>query len=169
MFYMINVEAVKTCPKHGELTKEQCFIRTEKRWGKGVKTSLSCRACKKESSDKYRAKPGIKEKCMERNKEDRKNNKERINKTRKIYKQKNRTAINEYELKRYYKNHERSLNSNIKCHRRWCAELKDSYVKAQLARKYRCKPSEVPEWMIEIKRAIIMLRRKIREIESGNS
>lgn len=56
------MEIVKDCAKHGSLTKDQCFIRVEKRWGKGRKETFSCRACKKESVDKYRLKPEIKEK-----------------------------------------------------------------------------------------------------------
>lgn len=43
--------------------------------------------------------------------------------------------------------------------------VEDWYVKQKLAIKYKIKHKDVPQWMIEIKRPIIELRRKIRELK----
>lgn len=161
------MEVVKTCLKHGDLSKDQCFTRVEKRWGH--KESYSCRACKKESSDKYRNRPEIREKLIEKSKKDRVKFKDRIYKTRKIYVENNREKINENEKKRRYKkiDHQRKIYRNQQ--KKWRETLNDNYVKTQFKKRYGLKASEVPQWMVEVKREVIRLRRKIREIkESGN-
>ena len=166
---MTNQEIVKICKKHGELTREKCFIRTEKRWGIVHKKDYSCRLCKKESSDKYRKRPEIKEKLIKKSKTDRIKFKERIFKTRKIYIEKNRKKLNETEKLRRHKNisHFRELIRNQQ--KKWRDNLDDNYVKSQLKSKYKIKQKDIPEWMIETKRVIIQLRRKIREIKNENN
>jgi hypothetical protein len=159
---------VKTCSKHGCLTEDECFIRIEKRWGLEPKKAFSCKKCKKESSDKYRKKPDIREKLIEKSKKDRIIFIERIRKTRKIYVENNRDKINETEKKRRYRNIERTRRIMRNKQKQWIDELNDNYVKSTLSRKYKMKQKDIPLWMIEVKREVIKLRRKIREIEGGN-
>lgn len=49
--------------------------------------------------------------------------------------------------------------------KRWRDELNDNYIKSQLKSKYKIKQKDIPQWIIDIKRPIIELRRKIREIK----
>lgn len=159
------MEIVKKCPKHGDLVEDQCFIRIEKRWGNQPKKSFSCFFCKKESSDKYRNRPEIREKLIEKKKKDRIKFKERIYKTRKIYVENNREKINEAEKNRRHRNIDHTRNMQRKQQSKWRESLDDNYVKTQFKRRYNLKASEVPQWMVEVKREIIRLRRKIRELE----
>lgn len=154
---------VKICKKHGELKEDDTFIRIEKRWGDGNKRSYSCRACKKEFSDKYRNRSEIREKLIQKSKKDRIKFKERINKTRKIYIEKNREKVNETEKKRRYRNIERTRNLIRNIQKKWRDDLNDNYVKSQIASEYKIAIKDVPEWMIDIKRHIIKLRREIRK------
>lgn len=161
-------DIIKICPKHGNLKQEECFIRTEKRWGTEPKKSFSCKQCKKESSDKYRNRPEIREKLIERNKNDRIKFRDRIRKTRKIYTINNREKITETEKKRRYRNIDRTRTIQRTIQRKWREELDDNYVKSQLRSKYKMMQKDVPQWMVDVKKEIIRLRRKIREITNEN-
>jgi hypothetical protein len=156
---------VKECPKHGYLTVDKCFIKTEKRWGNSPKQTYSCKFCKKESSDKYRFTKIDKEQQREKNKQFRKNNRDKILATRNIWKERNREKLAEQERDRRHANPEHFRTMMRKQQSKWRETLDDNYIKAQLARKYKIKLKDVPEWMIPVKRAVIQLRRKIREIQ----
>lgn len=162
------MEIVKECPKHGQLTKEMCFLKVEKRWKNQTKKYFSCKQCKKESEYKYRAKPGIKQVMQEKRKSYTLKNIDRLRKYKKDYTAKNRERITETERIRRKRNIEHTRNLMREQQKKWRDSLDDNYIKSQLRSKYKVKQKDVPTWMIEIKREIIKLRRKIREIKSGN-
>lgn len=153
---------VKTCKKHGDLTVDQCFIKREKRWGNRINESHSCKYCKKESSDKYRLRPENKIKHLETKKNYRLECHDKIAKHRKMYVEKNREKVNETERKRRYRNIDHTRKLLRTYHKKMIDNLDDSYIKSLLSIKYGIAMKDVPEWMIDIKRAIVQLRRKIR-------
>lgn len=163
------MEIIKVCHKHGQLTITDCFVRTEKRWGVILNKSYSCKFCKKESSDKYRYKPDVKQKMKQRSINDRKKNHERILNTRRIYAKKNRDKINAQERVRRARNPEHQAELIRKKQKEWIDTLNDNYIKSTLSSKYKIPQKDVPSWMIEIKRAVIQLRRKMREMKNENN
>ncbi len=160
---------VKNCHKHGSLTEEQCFIRTEKRWGIVPKKSFSCRLCKKESSDKYLAKPEARLKKAQYKKRYESFAKGKIANTRKIYKQKNREILNKKETERRRKRGDAQREVYRKQQQRWRDNLDDNYIKAQLSSQHGIRQRDVPQWMVEIKKPLIAIKRKIEEIKDGNN
>lgn len=151
------------CRIHGEVSIENTYIQTEKRWSTPRKI-IRCKMCRKISQDKYRAKPEMKEKISERQKLGRIKYKEKINKTRKVYKEKNRNKINATELKRYYRNHENYLNKNKESRKKAAKELRDSYVKNVIIGRSSLRSEDIPKEMIDAKRELLKLYRKVKEL-----
>lgn len=159
------MKIVKNCNKHGDLTEKDCFIRTEKRWGRTPKSDYSCKFCKKESSDKYRLDPARREVLRLKQKLSRVKGKEKAKVTKKIWISKNRNKINEVEKLRRERNIDRTREYLRNIQKKWRDNLDDNYIKSQLKAKYKIKQKDIPQWMIDIKRPIIQLRRKIRELK----
>lgn len=160
------MKIVKVCQKHGELTEEQCFIRTEKRWGNEHKKSFSCKACKKESSDKYLGKSEAREKKAKYKKHYESVAKEKINNTRRLYKMRNRELLNQKETERRHKRGDIQREVYRRQQQRWRDTLDDNYIKAQIASQHGMRQKDVPQWMIEIKKPLIAIKRKILEIKN---
>ena len=162
------MKIVKNCIYHGYLTENQCRRIIEKRWGTQPNYKYTCLVCIKLYNKTYL------------NKED-KEHQERIKKLRKAQKEKhavkllesrrerqkrNRKKLNESARKLRLKKLEKMRHDGRELQKKWRENLSDNYVKTQFKKKFGLKASEVPQWMVEIKREIIRLRRKIREIEA---
>lgn len=158
---------VKICIHHGELNENQCKKVIEKRWGIQPNYKYKCLECIKSYNQTYLHK-------------DDKQHQIRIQILRKAQKQKHAEKLLEGKRRRQKLNRKK-LNSqakelrakNINKHRerdkslqkKWRETLDDNYVKTQFKKKFGLKAKDVPQWMVEIKREVIKLRRKIREIK----
>lgn len=89
--------------------------------------------------------------------------------TRRIWKEKNRDKINTQEKNRRHSNPDKFKEITRNQQAKWRKNLDDNYIKSQIASKYKIKQKDVDTWMIPVKRAIIQLRRKIKEIQENES
>jgi hypothetical protein len=160
------MEIVKVCKKHGELTAKECFIVTDKRYG-APKSSLSCKLCKKEHYKKSRKNPENVKKHNQNSLKWKKENKEKAEKDAIIYKFINKNKLNKQEKERRHKNPEKyqAIIRNQK--RKEIKELSDSYIKAIFTDnrngKNNLKRGDIPNDLVELKRATILLKRLIKK------
>jgi len=156
---------VKTCPKHGKLHIEQCRVGIEKRWGIQPNYFYKCKQCIAGYNKKYVREGDTKK--IEYVKNLRKaqtiKHKDKLLESRRKNTERNREKINLREKERRLKKHDHMKQLYRKQQQKWRDTLDDNYIKSQLTRKHKLKHKDVPQWMIEIKRSIIMLRRVIRE------
>ena len=89
-----------------------------------------------------------------------KNNPEKVKALRKKYIQKN-TAKEKARQKKY---HEENPERSKEQHKKAKDELRDSYIKVLLTLQLRCKASELPSELIEVKRKHFQVLQKIKEM-----
>lgn len=149
---------VKQCKVHGGLTESQIY------------KNRKCIVCCKEYTAKYQAlhPEKVKLAC----KAWKKNNGKKI----KEYRDKFNTENNERKVlhdkvacKKYYRNNREKINKKTsELIKKKTIELHDSYVKAKLARQYNMKTKDVPQWMVELKKPLLMIKREIRKKNENN-
>lgn len=137
---------VKVCKIHGALTEDQTTTRKDNRNGKCI-IRRQCYACVNESHKRSYEKN--KEKCLARNLEYTRKNKDKIKSIRVKTRDKNRVKQNEYYRQKY--------NKETK-------ELSDNYIKMILCRYGNLLYKDVPQELIGIKRACLAIKRKVKEI-----
>lgn len=149
---------VKNCRNCGPLTKDQVY------------NNGKCKVCSLAYSLQWAKK-----------------NKEKRKETSKLWKIKNPTKIKNYRDKYNTVNHHHKIlkdreygknyyQRNIDERRKTLLmksnkkieTLHNTYVKSKISRQYKIKGKDVPLWMVEIKRPLLMIKRKIREIKNGN-
>lgn len=164
------MKIVKTCMHHGELTEDQCRRGIEKRWGMQPNYFYKCKQCITQYNKNYLHHEDKEHqlRVKELRKAQKIKHKDKLLETRRKHAIKNREKINLRERELRLKKHEYMKEQYRNQQQKWRDNLDDNYIKSQLRSKYKIKQKDVPMWMIEIKREIIRLRRKIREIESGN-
>lgn len=155
------MEVIKICKKHGELKKEDIKI-----WLYKNKIYKRCKMCIRDKNQRYQEKnkndrEWLKSKS-EKNKIYWKKNKENI-----IKKRKNPERIAKYEArKEFYNNNNRDkYREKQKIYR---DKLHPSYVKRIFCERSILSHNEIPDGLIKIKREILFLKRKIKEIKSEN-
>lgn len=158
---------IKKCVRHGELIEDQCKKVIEKRWGIQPNYKYICKQCIYEHNQTYLHKDD--EEHQERIKKLRQQQKikhrEKLLEGRRKRSKINRDKLN-LEAKRWrQKNLEKHRENGKNIQKKWRDELNDNYIKAQLSSKFNIPQKDIPEEWIEVKRAVIKLRRKIREIE----
>jgi hypothetical protein len=135
---------VKTCKHHGELTQENIRKRMDKRYGR-ERIAYTCDLC-----DKYRWKI-----YYEKNKEIR-------NQRNKEYLIKNPEKKSYSVHKKYQsRNPEKWKDARSKYHKRQRENLSDEYIKKLISRYGRVSYKDVPKNLIELKRNIYLLKKKI--------
>lgn len=139
---------IKTCATHGELTAEQCNI-TAKR--------IRCKQCQRDTANKHYA--VHKDRNIKRVREYRANNKDRLRKMK-------------YES--WLRNKEKYVERRKRDHRKYFlrakANLEDNYVKSCLQKHSGLRYKDMPPELVEFKRVILMIRRKMKmsELEAKN-
>lgn len=141
-------EIVKVCKKHGDLTKEMTCLRKNR---KGILSIILCHKCVLEGQRKsYK---NNKEKCLSRNLEWTRQNKDKLKSIRDKTRDKNRLKHNEYYRLKY--------KIGIK-------NLDDNYIKMILSRYGSLTFADITDDMIFFKRIALQIKRKICEIKYGN-
>jgi hypothetical protein len=160
-------EIIKICQYHGDLTVDDVNKVVEKRWGIQPNIRYICKLCKKKYISKYKSNPDKKILIAERQKHYRKRDRDKILITRRIYARENKDRINETEKKRRLRNlpHIRKLQREKQLE--WRESLDDNYIKSTICNKSKIKRKDISDELIETKRFIIKLKRKIKEMENG--
>ncbi len=130
---------VKTCKNHGDLTSE---------W---VYKSGACKLCRSEYKKVWK-----------------KENPDKVKIQKDKYYAKNKDRIRDktnIRSNNYYHRNKQTINEkNVLNAKERRENLKDNYIKKFIAKKHRISPKEIPQWMIDVKRQIIKLRRYMRSI-----
>jgi hypothetical protein len=161
-----KTEIVKTCIHHGPLTREQVNIN-------GGNT-FRCKKCRKISHIKHYE--THKHEVKLKHKEYRDNNKEKVAASKREswlrHKHKYLEKRQLHYREHYYHNYEKErLRDNLrKTFQR--QTLGDYYVKARLQKQTGISAKEIPDYLVELKRVSLTLRRSIkhkkqREKENG--
>lgn len=144
--------AIKTCGKHGELTRAQ--VRMNVYQGK---LQPKCIQCENDRAKVYRAKNN--EKLNEKDRQYWKENKVSIMEKRRLP-EKKQIRANWYQQNKeiiapYYREKQNEYR----------AELADTYVRRKIVNGNQfIRQNDIPETMVELSRAIIKSKRKVREI-----
>lgn len=125
-------------------------------------SSLETKICSKHGNLKEEDVYGKNKRCRYCQREWSKNNYEKHKEKKllrhtinaKNFRAKNPDKVKEYN-KRYWK----------KC----ISECKDTYIKDTLARNSNLKVSEIPQILVQIQKQVILIKRKVEEIEDENS
>jgi hypothetical protein len=139
---------VRYCKKHGNIF-DKCYV---------INGRIKCKECRKEASTRYR------QKNRSSILEYRLANKLQHNNCTKKWRSLNKKHIRIYTKHRYRYNKHVRLQHREKS-RRAVNDLKDGYIIKQLKRSHRYTDSEITPELIELKRATMLLRRKILEIK----
>lgn len=160
---------VKTCIRHGDINESQCKRVIEKRWGIQPNYKYKCLQCIYIYNQRYIHKEDDwhQERIKKLRTAQKIKHHDKLLESRSIRNKKNRKKLNLAAMERRSKNKEKFRKMEREQQKKWRDELNDNYIKSQLRSKYKIKHTEVHEWMIPIKRAIIQLRRKIREIKEN--
>jgi len=136
-------EMVKICKVHGELPHDQIYIHPSNGY-------LRCKLCRYEYQKEYI-----------------KNNPESISKSKKNYCKKNieklriKSVIRNRKYKKENSEHCNKLQ-NINSKKR-CAMLTDSYVRQTIYSKGILKTKDITKEMVEIKRIILTIKRRVAD------
>jgi len=165
-------EGYKKCSKCGEIKPFEEFYK-DKSHKDGYRSI--CKKCIKENNKKWyeENKEYMKEynkKWYEENKENwnkyvkkyREENREYLKEINKKYYEENRDSRNEYNKKYREENREYWNEYNKKYHKEYRKNLKDSYIKALIHRQTKAPFSEITEEMIQLKRALLLVHRKLK-------
>lgn len=152
-----SLSILKICAHHGELTRSQLTTSGKHENGK---ISYRCKACLKKAHAKHYE--ANKDKVLSKQYQYRAENSEKVKKCRR------ESARKREHLKRIYERERRRqwalLNPEKEKERRLrhAANLQDCYVKKVLTNSGVLKHGDIPKEMIEAKRAIMLLRRQLK-------
>jgi len=157
---------MKVCTKCGEgkLLSEFSFRRESKDG-----CQRHCKECSSRASMEYRA--NNKERERERGREYRANNKEKIKKRLQKWWINNKEKARDVNGKWRINNKERLMEKNLKLKQKYRNELTDTYVKNTISKRSRLRNCDIPQYLISLKRATIIAKRKLKEViqdESNN-
>lgn len=149
---------VKNCQKHGQLILSQVHVYKYK-----GRTLRQCLLCKRDRSRKHYADPFNREKKNTKDRQHWAENKETITKRRQD------GNYNDNRRKAYHKNPERYREaSNVK-QQVYRDNLHDTYIKRIIQNGDKNIPLDsIPDGMVKLKRAIMMLKKGIRNKQTSN-
>jgi hypothetical protein len=134
---------IKTCKTHGALTEEQCNITA---------TRIRCKQCQRATANAHYAQH--KDKNIKRVREYRNNNKDKVRKMK-------------YDS--WIRNKEKYVDRRRRDHRKYSlrakANLEDNYVKSCLQKRSGLRYKDMPNELVELKRAVLMIRRSMKMSE----
>jgi hypothetical protein len=141
-------DIIKTCKKHGDLTREQVVKKSKNKEGKIL---YRCKACLKEYHRNHYVKNT--EKLLNKTKKFNEENRERYLSRKKIYSQ------------RYRENHREEERARIRdLDRKYRESLDDRYIRKTLTRRTSIKQYEIPQAMVELKKITMLVKRKLKDI-----
>jgi hypothetical protein len=164
---MINKQIVKICHKHGALTIEQVNKNGKDKIGIQL---YKCKKCKADSYFNHYLKH--KDQIYEKTKEWRLKNPERKRELNRIWAAKFResnpgeaTACkNAYDKA----HHDKHRARRAKWSRKQVEEIGDKYIKDLLSRGSGLKWDEIPSELVDLKKAVLQLKRLIKRRKSEN-
>jgi hypothetical protein len=149
--YYICMKAIKTCYKCRLTLPVSCFSKAKSR-----KDGLQnhCKSCVK----KYCAenKDAYKKYCAE--------NKDAIKERMAKYRAENKDSIKKQLAKYRAENKDAIKERMAKYHAFTCSTLHDSYIKHLIIQRSPLTPSDIPQSLVELKRAQLLIARKLKEI-----
>lgn len=153
---------VKVCKHHGELIVDKCFVKTERRWG--FKQYYSCKQCKMDSENKWRKKDEDHYKKLRDAQKIK--HRDKLLASRRLWQKKNKEKLKDQEKIRRDNNIEFFRERGREIQRKWREELNDNYIKTQIIGRSNLVTKDIPKELIPVKRALIQLRRKMKEIKN---
>lgn len=156
----METEFVKHCLKHGDLTADQVIKSGKNKLGLQV---YKCKTCMKIFHTKHyeKNKDKVNKACAIYRKE----NKEKVKsmKRESWLKHKHKYVKRENERKLKYKHSHAEHYRKIDTKR--VEKLTDSYVAKVISSRKYLQPKDIPQSLIELKRILLKIKRKKREIE----
>lgn len=155
-------DIIKTCKNHGDLTVDKLIMQGSRNGS----VSYRCRQCMSESHKKHYMKN--REKVRQAHIRYREENPERYRQIRNASKRK-MYALNpekDAERKRIYARLNPGIENDRKNRHKKKAvrELDDFYVKYTIVRGTSLRNSDIPEAMVKLKKALMLLRRQSRKM-----
>jgi hypothetical protein len=154
-------EIVKICKVHGELTEKDCTLISPS------KKYLRCKKCKYEGTNAWRK--DNREKLNAICRLYAKKNRKKISLKDKIYRKKNKEKYQEYQNKWRKKNPEKVNRAESKRAKKQSENLTDNYIKRRLYNsRFKLSATLIPKDLINLKRTLILIKRKTKEIKNEN-
>lgn len=148
---MIN-DIIKTCKTHGALKREQVVKKTKSATGEQL---YRCKACLSIFHRNHYEKN--RERLLKQTKDFNNADRERYLTRKRKYSKKYRELHGDEERLRIRKQD-----------RKYIDNLDDRYVKKLLTKRSNMKGTDMPQQLINLKRVIVKIKRKVKEIKDNN-
>lgn len=145
-------EITRNCKKHGNLIGSEIIRKGKLKSGN---QAYRCRKC-----------------MQELHKNNYNKNKNELYEKIKKYKQENKDLVRKWKRDFFVKNREKYLPSkrlrDRERHKKGVKDLTDDYLKHLISKRSSIKYSDIPKSLIELKRCLLMTKRKISEVSKSN-